>query len=118
MDTITHFSWGQITTNKDYTHKDCIIRNGHGSTGWDWTLDGTRHNPGITVKAVSRLAGCDIIILSTGMDDVLKVTDEAIQSLIRSGATFYVQNSLSAVQTYNRLAQEGEAVGMLLHSTC
>lgn len=115
--TITNFKWGEVHTSTGRKYKDCLIgpfieRN------WDWSDDGTRHKPGITMNALSPLLKCRVIILSTGMDEQLHVSDEARQYLNKHRIMYYILQSNKAVDLYNGLVKQHVPVGILLHSTC
>ena len=106
---------GQITI-----FKDCIITNDH-VFEWDWSIDGTRHNPGITPKAVTQLLeleDCDIILLSQGMHLKLGVCKETIRRLKKAGKEVEILETENTVKRWNELCTAGESVGALIHSTC
>jgi hypothetical protein len=117
---ITHFSWGKVRV-EGYTRtfKDVQIYPG-GVQEWDWNVNGTRHDPGIhPLDALPLLhAGARIIILSRGVQEMLKVQSHMVEMLEKKGFEVHALQSEAAVERYNELANAGEAVGMLLHSTC
>jgi len=115
MTSVTNMVWGEVTASDGNKYKDCIVRY-DGSRIWNWNHDGTRHDPGITVKAIQNIMDCDVIILSRGYQLVLKVTPEALAVL--KSRTHHICQSQEAVILYNKLAKSGIRVGMLLHSTC
>ena len=116
---IRKFEWGRIEMEDGKVFKDAIVYFG-GSQEWDWSNDGTRHNPGITVQALEPLlkSGCTHFILSKGVDCRLQATPEVIRFLKESSRSWFHLQSEEAVNRYASLLREGVKVGMLLHSTC
>lgn len=118
---VTKMVWGEVQTSDGSKWKDAIISFNQGQPSvrsWDWTADGTRHNPGITVTALQHIMNCDVIILSQGYHHALNVTPAALSVLKNSGKQYYIMQSEEAVQNYNALAKKGKSVGILLHTTC
>lgn len=68
---------------EEHTFKDVVLTP-DGATEWNWKLDGTRHEPGITVKAIemNHLMDADHVILTKGVDLVLQTTEEAVASML------------------------------------
>jgi len=60
----------------------------------------------------------EIIVLSTGQNQRLQIKDGVVDHLKQRGVGVYVQETNQAVETYNQLAEAGEPVGALIHSTC
>ena len=125
---IKTFQWGIIDIEYDgetKTYKDAIIKP-DGAIEWNWKLDGTRHNPGITIAAVenNRLyEKADIVILSRGVNKVLqtkKETERYVGELKEDGQIddFMILQSNEAVKKYEELVESGKKVSVLLHSTC
>ncbi len=52
------------------------------------------------------------------MTRALGIPDETIRHLEESGVAWETGPTDRVVNVYNRLAEAGEAVGALLHSTC
>jgi hypothetical protein len=90
-----------------------------GGREWDWSETGTRHVPGIQPSDVTELLerGSTIIVLTRGMDLVLRTCPETLEMLRERGIPYHVEETRAAVELYNRLA-EAHAVGGLFHSTC
>jgi hypothetical protein len=91
-----------------------------GARSWDWGETGTRHDPGIRPADVAELVerGATTVVLSTGVLRMLGVCPETLQQLEAQGVAALVLPAPEAVDTYNRLAEAGVAVGALIHSTC
>lgn len=115
--------WGKIKTSDNKTYKDAIITP-YGAESWDWKKDGTKHVPGITKDAVESLAmEFYHIILSRGMDKVLRVSPEALEYLKereKNGSNkVKILQSENASEYYNKLVDSGtNSVALFLHSTC
>lgn len=115
---ITKLVWGQITLSNNTVYKDCIVTP-KWVKEWDWRLDGTNHNPGITIDAVKNLTGCcDVIIISRGMDLKLKTRSDTEDYLKLIEKEYYILESRQAASEYNKRVKNSEKVGLLLHSTC
>lgn len=91
-----------------------------GGRAWDWGETGTHHVPGIQMADVAELLehGAATVVLTRGMDLVLQICPETIESLRAKGVRFHVAETREAARVYNELAEQGEAVGGLFHSTC
>src|SRR5262249_30426197 len=115
---ITHLSWGRMEIEGVGTGKDFKLYPG-GGREWDWDETGTRHVPGIQPADVLELLerGCDVMVLTRGMDLVLQTCPETLELLRNRGIPVHVEETRAAVALYNQLA-EREAVGGLFHSTC
>ena len=115
---ITHIEWGRIDVDGLGTGKDFKLYPG-GGREWNWDETGTRHNPGIQPADVEELLlhGCLVIVLSRGMDLVLKTCPETLELLKAKGMPTHVLETRAAVKLYNELA-DTQPVGGLFHSTC
>ena len=90
-----------------------------GGREWDWDETGTRHVPGIQPSDVAELLerGCEVIVLTRGMELVLQTCVETLEMLRERGIPVHVEETRAAVRLYNELAED-HAVGGLFHSTC
>lgn len=115
---VTHVSWGRMEVEGLPAGKDFKLFPG-GGREWDWNEHGTRHEPGIQPGDVRELldAGCDVVVLSRGMELRLKTTPETLRVLGDAGVEVHVEETTEAVRLYNELAAS-RAVGGLFHSTC
>ena len=115
---ITDLSWGQMKIEGGKSYRDAKLFPG-GSREWDWQETGTRHSPGIQPADVRELLerGARIIILSRGMNENLRVTEETLQFLEEEGVRYQLLQTEEAVKRYNELREE-HPVGGLFHSTC
>lgn len=116
---ITALSWGRMEIENIGTGKDFKLWPG-GGRDWDWRETGTHHVPGIQPADVNELIdhGCDTIVLSRGQLLRLQTCPQTIELLRSKNIAFHIAETGEAVKIYNKLAEEGEAVGGLFHSTC
>jgi hypothetical protein len=116
---IEHLSWGRLETKGGEAFKDAKCFPG-GARAWDWNETGTRHDPGVQFADAEELLehGAEVIVLSTGIDERLRVPPETVEALHEAGVQTDVLQTDRAVERYNELAREGRAVGGLFHSTC
>jgi hypothetical protein len=91
-----------------------------GGRAWDWSEANTHHMPGIQIADVDELIthGAKEIVLSRGMLLALHTRKETIQLLEKEGIIFYILETRKASSLYNKLIDDGVAVGGLFHSTC
>ncbi len=116
---VQQINWG-VTEVKDFgTFKDVKLFPG-GARAWDWNETGTRHEPGVQVADVEELleAGAKVVVLSRGMHERLQVSEQTIRDLVERGISVVVEETKTAVDTYNQLALKGDRAGALIHSTC
>ena len=115
---ITSLSWGQIKVDDGSTYRDAKLFPG-GSREWNWRETGTHHSPGIQLADVQELLdnGAQIIILTRGMNQQLKVKADTLEKLNQLGVKYHILQTEEAVRLYNEL-QTQMPVGGLFHSTC
>jgi hypothetical protein len=91
-----------------------------GGREWDWRETGTRHVPGIQVADVEELLehGARTVVLTRGMELVLRTCPGTVAHLETHGIRTHVAETREAARIYNELAEQGEPVGGLFHSTC
>jgi len=117
---ITHISWGTLEVdNGAQSFKDAKPYPA-GARKWDWNETGTSHTPGIQFADVEELLdhGADIVVLSRGMNERLRVKPETLRRLDEEGIETHVLETKRAVERFNELREQDEAVGGLFHSTC
>ena len=116
---ISHLSWGRLEVEGEpQAFKDAKLFPG-GAREWDWRETGTRHVPGIQPADVEELIqrGAEVVVLSKGMLERLRVRPETVKYLEESGVSSHILPSKDAVRLYNELRSEAP-VGALIHSTC
>jgi len=116
---IIMLAWGEMRVEGLPPGKDFKLFPG-GGRDWDWAETGTRHRPGIQPADVTELIdhGCEIIVLTRGMELVLQTCPETLDLLKSRGVTVHVLETNAAAALYNQLAAKGVRVGGLFHSTC
>jgi hypothetical protein len=117
---ISHVSWGCLEIeDRDQPFKDAKLYPG-GARAWDWNETGTSHTPGIQPADVQELLdrGAEVVVLSRGMNERLKVKPETLDMLDDEGVEVHVLQTEKAVEQYNELQGAKKAVGGLFHSTC
>ncbi len=115
---ITHISWGKMEIDGRVWGQDFKLYPG-GSRDWDWRKTDTHHVPGIQPADVEELLehGCEIIVLTRGMQPVLQTCPETLEMLKEREIQVHVEETKAAVELYNRLAAV-ERVGGLFPSPC
>lgn len=116
---IESVSWGSVRVEgRAGAYKDAKLFPG-GSREWDWNETGTRHVPGIQPADVEELLehGAEVVVLSKGFNERLRVEDHTLEMLDARGVTVHVLQTEKAVRRYEELRRE-RPVGALIHSTC
>ena len=116
---IVRHGWGEMQIAGLGTGKDFKLWPG-GGREWNWRETGTHHRPGIQPGDVNELIehGARIVVLSRGRLLMLRTCTETIDLLRNHGIEYFVEETAQAAQRYNALAQQGEPVAGLFHSTC
>ncbi len=119
---ITNISWGHIEVkngDKTYDFKDCKIWLSSAKE-WDWTVTGTRHQPGIQSIDIEEILEHDIdfMVLSRGMQLMLHICPETEDLLNSRNIEYYIGQTQLAVNVFNSLVQKGRKVAGIFHSTC
>jgi hypothetical protein len=116
---ITRIVWGAMEAEDVGQARDLKLLPG-GGREWDWSETNTHHVPGILIADVRELLdeGSELIVLSRGMQLELQITPEVLQLLKELRIPVFVEETRSAVATYNRLVAQGRPAGGLFHSTC
>jgi hypothetical protein len=115
---ITGHAWGRIEVEGRGVFGDVRLYPG-GCREWDWTMTGMHHEPGIQRADVEEFVqrGVEVVVLSRGVHERLRVPDDTIEWLRAQGITVHVMQTDRAVERYNTLAATTR-VGALIHSTC
>lgn len=111
--------WGKITGFDGSTYKDAKLK-GRVAEEWIWSK-GMHHVPGILIADLENWidSNTSVVILSQGMDNVLKTDESTFKFLQEKSITVYQLNSRDAVQKYNELVDElGNSLIGMFHSTC
>jgi len=120
-DSVKH-KWGQMMVEREdgtvRVYKDAVIWQ-DGSRNWNWGVTGTRHTPGVQIGDLKPLMRtCDIIILTRGVDGMLRVPARTVEYLSINGKEVHILKTPAAVRLFNKLLREDQRVGGLFHSTC
>ena len=115
---ITRLSWGHLEVEGARAFKDAKLYPG-GAREWDWRETGTHHVPGIQPADVAELLdhGAEVVVLSKGILERLRVCPETLDLLRDRGVAVHVLQTEQAVARYNELGRRAP-VGGLFHSTC
>ncbi|HSK98520.1 MAG TPA: MTH938/NDUFAF3 family protein [Euzebyales bacterium] len=115
---ITAEGWGHIAAD-GRTFKDVKLWPG-GAREWDWTETGTAHEAGVQPTDVRELVdqGADHVVLSRGREGRLQVHPDTEALLDELGVTYDILPTGEAIARYERLRDDGAAVGALIHTTC
>ena len=115
---INHVSWGLMEIEGLGKGKDFKLYPG-GGREWDWSENGTRHEPGIQPADVLELLenGSQVVVLTRGMQLMLRTCPETLDLLRQHNIPVHLEETREAVALYNKLAEEAQ-VGGLFHSTC
>ncbi len=115
---ITRLSWGHLEIEGAGAFKDAKLYPG-GAREWDWRETGTHHVPGIQPADVAELLdhGVEVVVLSKGILERLRVCPETLDLLRDRGVAVHVLQTEQAVARYNELGRRAP-VGGLFHSTC
>ena len=117
---ILDFSWGRLVIEGyEDEFKDARLYPG-GASDWDWSVTGTRHVPGIQPADVKELLeqGAKVVVLSKGVQERLQTCPETLELLAEKNIDTHVLQTEEAIDKYNQLVNENQAVGALIHSTC
>lgn len=115
---IQNLEWGSIETGAG-SFRDAKLWPG-GGRNWDWNETGTDHTPGVQPADVEELLdnGAEVVVIGRGQQGRLQVMDETVAAIEERGASAEVHETGAAIERYNDLAERGEAVGALIHTTC
>lgn len=119
---ISNSRWGELEISiegKAETVKDARLYPG-GYRSWDWNEHGTSHGGGIQPGELDELLehGTEYLVLSKGHYERLSINEETLNRLDKLGVEYDILPTPKAIEKYNQMAQEGKAVGALMHSTC
>jgi len=113
---ITRVAWGLVETEDGGKYKDVKLYPG-GSTPWDWSKTGTKHEPGIQPSDIEEILahGARELVLSKGISGYLKVCPETLKILQEKEIPVHILRTEEAVVLYNEMVSLGP-VGGLFHS--
>ncbi|MDJ0624038.1 MAG: Mth938-like domain-containing protein [Desulfocapsaceae bacterium] len=116
---ILSVKWGKMEVEDIGLGKDFKLWPG-GGRSWNWSEHGTGHSAGIQPGDCRELLehDCEVIVLSRGMFKRLRIPKETMAYLEDNHIQIHTEETKKAVQLYNKLVDQGKAVGGLFHTTC
>jgi len=111
---ITHYSFGRITVDGQTYTSDIIIFPDRIKSSW-WRLEGHLLQIPDLKEVID--ARPDVLIVGTGYYGTMKVPDETLSHLRSQGIDVHVHDSKKAVELFNKIPSEKNAVAAL-HLTC
>ena len=112
---IEHYSFGSITiSGKRYT-SDLTIINGQVHSDW-WRKSG--HTVSIDDLTDIINAEPDYLVIGSGSSGLMKVSSRLRQHLEDSGIEVLVEPTATAIQTFNRMYDDGKDISGGFHLTC
>jgi len=111
---IESYSFGRIVINGTTYTSDVIIYPGRVDPSW-WREEG--HRLGHADVADALKARPDVLIIGTGYSGVMRVPQDALETIAAQGVDVRVERTSQAVELYNEL-QAGRKVVAALHLTC
>jgi len=110
------YVFGRITIDGvDYTSDVIILPDGVRSPWWR-AAGGHVYAPGDMGPVFE--VGSPWVVLGTGCYDRVQVTDATLEALATAGSEVVIEPTPRAVETFNRLVDEGREVVAALHLTC
>jgi hypothetical protein len=111
---VEHYSFGLIKLNGQEFRHDVIVY-GDFVKKW-WRKEGHRVQVE-DVEDILRLRP-EMVVIGTGYYGVVRVDREVIEKLRDEGIDVICEESRKAVETYNKLLEEGKKVALAIHLTC
>ena len=112
---ITHFSFGKIVVNgKTYTN-DIKIVCGQVIADW-WRKSGHR----VEVEDIADIleSGPDTLIIGKGSPGLMKTSQHLRASLVAHNIVLVEKKTTRAIEVFNKLFEEGQAVAAGFHISC
>jgi hypothetical protein len=111
---ITHYSFGRITVNSQTYTKDVVIFPDRVFSPW-WRKTGHY----LEVEDLSDVISAKVstVIIGTGFNSTMQVSEETIDYLTSHKIKVYVKNTNEAVTLYNELFSKKPVIAAL-HLTC
>ena len=114
MSRITHYSFGSITIDGHHYRSDVIIFPGRVNGSW-WRREGHYLQPADLEEVVAIKP--KTVVIGTGASGVMQVPVATVKWLEDRGIEVKVARTDKAVEIYNALVDDTEAVAAL-HLTC
>ena len=112
---ITEFSFGRIVVEGQACHNDIKIVQGKLVPDW-WRKSG--HS--VEIEDVQDIldSGSQILVVGTGQPGYMKITDALRRQLQTKNIQLIEEPTAKAIQTFNRLHNEGKQVSAGFHVGC
>lgn len=112
---IGHYSFGTITVSNQKYNSDLKIINGQVYPDW-WRKSG--HSVDIDDVTDIIRAKPDFLVIGSGKFGLVKVSPQLKQHIEAIGIEVIVEPTSTAVQTFNRMYNDGVNVAAGFHLTC
>ena len=113
---VESYSFGRIKINgKVYTNDVIVSQDRVINSSW-WRKEG--HN--VHLEDIHEILNAkpEVVVFGTGSSGLMKVSKAVIDELKQRGIEVIQQPTSQAVQTFNRLVEEGKKVVLAAHLTC
>jgi hypothetical protein len=113
---IDKYEFGEIYIDGKKYNTDVIIFPDKVESNW-WRKEG--HS--LCLEDLREVLGykCDIIVIGTGMNNMMEVKDEVIKYFRRKNIEIVINTTTDACKTYNKLTEKGDKIVIAcLHLTC
>ncbi len=111
---IEHYTFGAVTIDGEEYRSDVIVLPDRVISDW-WRKSGHRLAAEDLEEVIS--SKLRVVVVGTGTSGLMAVPTETRSALDQLGIELIVEPTGRAVETYNRLASEGD-VAACLHLTC
>jgi hypothetical protein len=112
---IDSYQFGKIVIDGRVYDSDCLIVGDSVYANW-WRKQGHL----LTAKDLQRVIQAQpaILVVGRGASRLMKISEDARQTLQQEGIELVALDTHQAVKKYNELAEKGENVAAALHLTC
>lgn len=120
MPKIEKIKWGNVWIDGQKYHQ-AIISNGKVFEREKEKLEklfGTTHKIGDWEEELLFAADPEIILISTGFDNILKVSPDYGKKVSQKGIQLQTVLTDRLIENYNKLVKLGKKINVLIHTTC
>lgn len=112
---VNRYEFGLMAINgKEYRHDIAVF--------WDGSVENwlreISHDVGVNDVELAISKNPEIIVVGTGADGVINVSNEATKAIIDKGLNLVIDKTGRAASIFNENAAEGKRVVGLFHLTC
>jgi len=112
---VDSYTFGRMVVDGKVYTDDLLVLPGGVRPNW-WREHGHSVYEGDLEDVID--AGPDVLVIGTGAHGHVNVPEETWEALAAAGIETRIEKTGQAVQTYNRLAEEGRNVAGAFHLTC